>query len=207
MDDSSNVQILKEGNWRPDQIKIIQTPNSLILKRPAIQLLAYMECEGDLVLNVATSQYENGFLGVAMVPITSNGYVVMQKPVAKISKNIGGGIRVPGCTPPNKEIIPHILEEMKEEFNLIIGENSLSVLGLIEVRPPVVKIFHHALVVKIDLPYTNKKVKESWQNAKDKWEGELFFLKLADNIITDTQQFNYQSSIIIQLVEKKIIIP
>jgi hypothetical protein len=57
------------------------------------------------------------------------------------------------------------------------------------------------------LPYTNKKVKESWQNAKDKWEGELFFLKLADNIITDTQQFNYQSSIIIQLVEKKIIIP
>jgi len=140
-----------------------------------------------LRINVAASNYKEamviGWLGVAMVPVTSDGYVALQAPVDRIAATVGHGIRVPGCTLPHTDFFPHIITEMKEEFNVEVGPKQLVTVGLVEVRPPLAR-FHHALIVKVTLKETFRQLKAKWKKAKDKWEGEILPFKLtAGNVI------------------------
>lgn len=140
-----------------------------------------------LRVSVAASNYKEamalGWLGVAMVPVTSDGYVALQAPVKRIAAIVGDGIRVPGCTPPHAEIFPHIIKEMKEEFNVDVEPKQLLVVGLVEVNPPLA-MFHHSLIVNVALKETFEQLKAKWKTAEDKWEGEILPFKLtAGNVI------------------------
>lgn len=228
----NNPLILEKGVWQPWQVLITQNTEPVKLKpqdlamieqcwkkilqinptmvaRPTISLVSHCRnANGNLLLEVKPSNYKEGciigFLGVAMVPITSDGFMALQAPVASISEVVGHGIRVPGCTPSHIDLVPQIITEMKEEFNVKIAQDNLIILGLTEVRPPLAK-YHHGLVAKIHLNYTKDELEQAWQNAQDKWEGKLLFLKLdyKKKILLspwDNKSFNQHSLLIIKVV-------
>jgi len=198
--------VLEKGVWRPDQLEIRQIAGKLtdqlhrneleaieenwqkiLLKNrsafagPTVRLMSRRYFDNRLILEVVPSDYKEscllGWLGAAMVPVTSDGYIALQGSVDSIAATIGEGIRVPGCTPVDTGFIPHIIKEMKEEFEVDITKDNLTIQGLIEVRPPIANL-HHGLVVKVKLSLTHEGLKECWEQAEDKWEGELIFLKL-----------------------------
>lgn len=141
----------------------------------------------DLCIDVLPSDYKQGmvlgWLGVAMLPVTSDGYVALQAPVATIAATIGGGIRTPGCTPPNAHFFCHIVKEMREEFNVTVSLSQLRVLGLVEVNPPTAK-HHYGLIVRVSLKETFDELKAKWETAEDKWEGLILPFRLTpENVI------------------------
>lgn len=142
--------------------------------------------DGNLELCVLPSDYRQGmvlgWLGVAMIPVTSDGYVALQASVASIAATVGNGIRVPGCTPPNVNFFSHAAREMNEEFGVKVERCQLTVLGLVEVNPPAAK-YHHGLIVRVSLKETFAELKAKWQTAVDRWEGEILpFQFTADNV-------------------------
>lgn len=144
---------------------------------PTVRLRGPVREEGGkLHLDVLPCDYRQsmvlGWLGVAMVPVTSDGFVALQAPVVSIAVTIGNGIRTPGCTPPSTDFFSHIIKEMWEEFGVVIDCSQLLVLGLVRVDPPVAKR-NHALVVRISLNETFDELQRQWATAKDKWEGNI----------------------------------
>lgn len=160
-----------------------------------------------MVLDVFPSNYKKsqlyGWLAVAMIPVTSDGYIALQAPVSSIAASIGGGIRVPGCTLPHCDIFGHTAKEMKEEFGVQVERKDLSVLGLIEVQKPKL---HHGLIVEVKLAQTSQELEEAWNTAEDKWEGELKFLKfqgragvLEGELFENYAMYNPQGLLIISM--------
>lgn len=238
-----NPIILEKGTWKPQNVVIHQIIkerdaisifsldkeaieanwNEILEKNPkafagpTVRLVNNHTVGEKLILEVLSSDYREGcvlnWLGVAMVPVTSDDFIAVQTPVAAIAATIGGGIRVPGCTPPHADFFPHIIKEMKEEFNVDITEEQLTVLGLLRVKPPLAK-YHHGLVVKVSLKETMEELKAKWQTAQDKWEGNLLPLNLRDreeikkitsemspisrlivNLIIETEDYKYYSEL------------
>lgn len=145
-----------------------------------------------LILDVLPSDYKQGmvlgWLGVAMLPVTSDGYVALQAPVAAIAATVGGGIRTPGCTPPNAHFFCHIVKEMQEEFNVTVDHSQLKVLGLVRVNPPAAK-YHHGLIVRVSLKETFDELKARWETAEDKWEGEILPFRLTSRNVVNALFF------------------
>lgn len=225
-----NLKLLTKGRWLSSQIIVnplmknktevlvhqslqkeisknweeIKKKNPKAFAGPTVRLSNYHLTNDTLVLDILPSDYSQGqylgWLGVAMVPITSDGIAATQAPVAGIAASIGGGIRVPGCTPPHADFIPHILKEMREEFNIDIDEDQLTILGVMEVLPPTAKR-HNAIIVKVNLEEDFTELKNKWQTAEDKWEGDLLPYKLA-NIKFDLFNENYAiaSRLILSLI-------
>lgn len=138
--------------------------------------------DNKMVLGLARSNYRNGcgalgFFGVAMVPVTSDGFIAMQGPISEVSATIGGGTRVPGCTPVDCDVLRHVVTEMHEEFAVNVTEEHLVTLGVIDVGVEVARP-HQALIMKVKLPLTSDELKKSWEEAEDKWEGSLVFLPI-----------------------------
>lgn len=199
-----NALVLERGVWTPDQIIVklvkqvrrhdaeearaidedwqkILAKNPQTFNGPTIRLVGRYHFREKLVLEVVSSNYKEGctigWLGVAMVPITADGYVVLQGSVPSISTTVGKGMRVPGCTPENAIIVPHLIKEMEEEFGVSVTRKNLTFLGLTEARPPLARL-HHGLVCKVRIAQSREELMGCWQKARDRWEGELFFLKL-----------------------------
>lgn len=150
------------------------------------------------MIEVVPSDYSEGqFLGwqgVAMIPVTSDGYVVMQANVQSIAVSIGGGIRVPGCAPPHIGVIDHIIKEIDEEFAAQVTKDQLRILGLCEVLPPAAKR-NNGLIVRVDMKETFKELKEKWQNSEDKWEGEILPFELTkENVLSAVKDEKYARS-------------
>lgn len=238
MAEKRGLLVLERGNWRPDQISVHQiTQRGLInlfpgdsqaieenwqeilgknpkaFAGPTIRLIGRHRLRDKLVLEVIPSDYKEGcllgFLGVAMVPVTSDGFIALQGPVASVAATVGAGIRVPGCTPPHTGIMAHVAKEMREEFAVDINAGSLSVLSLNEISPPVAKS-HNALVVKVSLSQTSKELLDCWQKAEDKWEGELKFIgfnngKVSLSDFGGHEAFNRQSLLILAMVVDELI--
>ena len=231
-----NVLVLERGKWSSDQIKVHQiaqredirlfpadpkvietsweevlTKNSKAFAGPTVRLVGRHRLEDKLVLEVIPSDYREGstllgWLGVAMVPVTNDGYIALQKPVSSVSTTIGAGIRVPGCTPKDTNVNSCIIEEMREEFGIGVTEDDLTILGLIEVRPPLAK-FHNALVAEVKLSLSHQELAHYWEEAEDKWEGGLHFLKLDyqkkkifSQGIDSLEMINRQSLLILGLI-------
>lgn len=162
-------------------------PGSIVRLRGPVK-----EEGGKLHLNVLPSNYKQamvlGWLGVAMLPVTSDGYVALQAPVASIAATVGGGIRVPGCTPLSTDFFSHIILEMREEFGVVIDCSQLLVLGLVRVDPPAAKL-HYALVVRVSLNETFDELQRQWATAKDKWEGNIQHFQLTPNNVINALFF------------------
>lgn len=163
-----------------------------------------------LCLEVLPSDYKQamvlGWLGVAMVLVTSDGYVALQAPVATIAATVGGGIRTPGCTPPHVRFFCHIVKEMQEEFNVTVGLSQLKVLGLVEVSPPAAK-YHHGLIVHVSLKETFDELKAKWATAEDRWEGEILPFRLTpENVVRamffEKEKYNPVTPLVLHLVAK-----
>ena len=113
-----------------------------------------------------------------MVPITKDGYIVFHKNVAVISEAISGpGLRAPGCTLINTDLTGNIIREMKEEFNVDVTKKDILFYGLTESRPPL-SYFHHTLIGKVTTKLNRDELTELWSAAKDRYEGELEFIKI-----------------------------
>lgn len=203
-----NPLILEKGIWRPEDVivqQIIDKRNLIkihkidqiaiennwqdILKKnpdafvgPTIRLVNNHIVGKKLILEVLPSDYKEGcflnFLGAAMIPITSDGFVILQAKTAAIAAIMGEGIRMPGCTFQHIRIFEHIIQEMNEEFNVDITKDQLIVFGLLRTNPPITK-FHYTLVVEVSLRETMEELMEKWLNAKDKWEGDPLPLNLS----------------------------
>lgn len=201
-----NVIVLEEGNWKPDNLiiqkiadkskirmypgdkkaikekwKKVLTKNPKAFSGKTIRFLGSHQIEKDLVAEVTPSDYREGqivgWLGVAMIPITTDDFIGLQCPVASIAATVGKGIRVPGCTPENTEVIDHIIKEMEEEFNVEITRNNLTIIGLLQVKPPIASL-HNAFVVVVKVPFNHEELRRKWETAEDRREGELVFLEL-----------------------------
>lgn len=232
MERCENLLILEKGFWKSDQVRIHQLANreslslypgdaeaieknwqGILAKNPkafpgpTIRLVGRHHLGETLVLEVLPSDYKEGcfvsFLGVAMVPVTSDGYIALQGPVSSVAATIGGGIRVPGCTPTGTNVFPHIIKEMMEEFNVRVTEDNLAVIGLIEARPPIAML-HHGLVVKVKVSQTREEFQNCQKGAEDRWEGELLFLELTPESVWEAvnraENYNQQSRLIIAMV-------
>lgn len=231
-----NVIILEEGLWPPDKVEVhrltekkhlvaiylndleaieekwekILAKNKDATPGPTIRLAGRHHLGDKMILEAIPSDYKTsqmlGWLGVAMVPVTEDGYIGLQGEVESVAATIGKGPRSPGCTPRDTKMIEHTIKEMKKEFNVDITEENLTIHGVIESRPPKSSL-HHALVIKVKLPLTFKKLKESWEGAEDKWEGPLIPLKLdyvnKKAILEKGQNpkaINAQSKVILQII-------
>lgn len=192
------TQVADEGGISPETQKAIEVAWQEIMKKnpkafagSTVRLRDYEVSEGNILrINVLPSDYKKamvlGWLGVAMVPLTSDGYVVLQAPVASVAATVGDGIRVPGCTPPRADFFSDIIAEMKEEFGVKVDLSDLSVLGLVEVLPPLAK-HHYGLIVQVILKETFRELKKKWSAAEDRWEGEILPFKLTrQNVLTAT---------------------
>ncbi len=235
MSEQKALGILERGLWSPDQLvahSIVEREavklypgdaeaieanwNGILAKNPkafagpTVRLLGRHRLDDKLILEVAPSDYKEGyflsFLGVAMVPVTTDGFIALQEPVASVAATIGGGTRVPGCTPSDSLIIGEVIRKMKKEFGAEVLPEHLSILGLIEARPPIAK-FHHGLVVKVSMPCVKDQLAESWQGAEDKWQGNLEFLEMRRGLPTfgsasgsNYQKLNRQSLLILTMV-------
>lgn len=171
-----------QENWNEVQIK-----NQGAFAGSTIRMANYHLAGELLVVEVVPSDYSEGqFLGwqgVAMVPVTSDEYVVMQANVQALAVSIGGGIRVPGCTPPHHNVVSHIVKEMEEEFAVKISKDQLRILGIGEIIPPAAKR-NNWFIVHIDLKETYDELRRKWQNAEDKWEGEILpFALTRENVL------------------------
>lgn len=167
-------------------------------------------CGSSLCLDVLPCNYGQSqiltWLGSAMVPITSDGYILMQGHKNEIAATIGAGTRVPGCTPPYaKGYIDHIITEMWEEFGVTIKKEQLTLLGLLEVLPPIAS-HHHGLIFKVKLNETLKEVKEKHRLAPDrKKEGSLVVAKLGEKELLEilkNPDFAKGSKVILTIVAK-----
>lgn len=165
-----------ENNWAE-----IKAANPKAFPGPTFRLENHHLVGDKLVVEVLPSNYAHGqflgWLGVAMVPVTSDGFVALQGPVASIAASVGGGTRVPGCTPPHANFVDHTIREIEEEFNVQVTRKQLTVLGLQELLPPVAKR-HNAVVIKVNLKESAEELRAKWETADDKWEGELKLLPL-----------------------------
>lgn len=144
---------------------------------PTVRLRGPVREEGGkLFLDVLPCDYKQsmvlGWLGVAMVPVTSDGYAALQAPVDSIAATIGGGIRTPGCTPPHADFFNHVIKEMEEEFGVTVNRAQLKVIGLVRIDPPAAKR-NHALIVRVSLNETFIELQRRWATAQDKWEGNI----------------------------------
>ncbi|MEK9183027.1 MAG: hypothetical protein AAB849_00775 [Patescibacteria group bacterium] len=176
-----NQQARIEASW---QDVLAKNPKAFAGATVRLDGFQFSDDGARLLLDVVSSDYKQGmvlgWLGVAMIPITSDGFVALQAPVASIAATVGGGIRVPGCTPPHPRFFHHIVQEMLEEFGVTVGFSQLKVLGLVQVSPPAAK-YHHTLVVMVSLKETIGELKVSWEKAEDKWEGEVLPFQLTPN--------------------------
>jgi len=200
-----NVLVLEKGIWTPDQIRVRQVKinqfqrddeearaiddnwqkilakNPQAFSGPTIRLVGRHCLRDRLVLEVVPSDYKEscflGWLGVAMVPITRDGYLALQGHVSSISATVGEGMRVPGCTPKDTKVIPYLIEEMREEFGVRVAKDNLTILGLTEVKSPL-SMPNSALVTKVKITQSRQELIKCWEKARERWEGELHFVKL-----------------------------
>ncbi|MCX6764212.1 MAG: hypothetical protein NTU58_00680 [Candidatus Nealsonbacteria bacterium] len=201
-----NVIILEEGIWTPENLKIHKIAEmseikmypgdneaiekkwkDILTKSPkafpgdTICFAGSHQIGRDLIAEVIISDYKVsqivGWLGAAMIPITTDYFIGLQCQVASVAATVGKGIRVPGCTPENTEVIDHIIKEMKEEFNVEITRNNLTIIGLLKVKPPIASL-HNAFVVVVKVPFNREELRRKWETAEDRKEGELVFLEL-----------------------------
>lgn len=179
------------NNWRE-----IRNKNPQAFAGPTIRMANYHRTGELLVVEVIPSDYAEGqFLGwqgVAMVvPVTSDRFIAMQANVQALAASIGGGIRVPGCTPPHHYVIDHIIKEMDEGFAVEIDKNQLHILGIGEVIPPAAKR-NNWFIVHIDLKETYDELRQKWQDAEDKWEGEILPFSLTkENVLAAIEDGKY----------------
>lgn len=226
-----DIRLLTRGEWAKSQLIInpllpdanVPIPEIILpqiekkwvsynIKNPkafpgdTVRYCGYHDANGLLVIDVVYSDYRLsqtlGWLGAAMVPVTSDGYIALQAPVAKIAANVGGGIRVPGCTPRNIHFFSHVIEEMKEEFSVNARIENLKVLGLAEVKP-LTASHHYFLIFKVKLRKKIGELKTKWAIAKDNWEGELMPIPLTKEKISEvifSKEFAETSRIALFLV-------
>jgi hypothetical protein len=177
-------------NWNE-----VKKKNPEAFPGPTIRLANYHRAGDTLVVEVVPSDYSEGqFLGwqgVAMIPVTSDGFIVMQASVKALAASIGEGIRVPGCTPPHARVVDHIIKEMEEEFATQVTKDQLRILGICEILPPAAKR-NNGIIARVDLKETFAELKEKWQDAEDKWEGEILPLELTrENILAAVKDERY----------------
>ena len=232
-----NVLIIEKGLWAPRNIiihkiaersdirlypgdfeaieerwKEVLAKNKKAFIGPTVRFVGSHRIGEDLIIEIIPSDYKEGctlgWLGAAMVPITTDGYVGLQCHVDSISATIGKGVRVPGCTIEDTEETYHIIKEMKEEFNVEITTDDITIHGLIEVRPPV-SLLNHALIAKINLSLNYRELKKSWETADDKTEGKLTFCKLdysrkkiSFKEIGGKKMLNPQSLVILEMISE-----
>lgn len=174
---------------------------------PTVRLVGRHHLGKKLVLEVLPSDYREGFavlgwLSVAMVLVTSDGYIALQGAVVAVVATVGSGIRVPGCTPPHHNFISHIIKEMHEEFGVTISPHNLTILGVVESRPPISRP-HHGLIVRVKLKENRGELQKSWEKSEDKWEGELKFLKFSSaeiKSVIDNTDYHAGSRLILKMV-------
>lgn len=192
-----------EDNWRE-----IQKKNPQAFAGPTIRLVqSHILPDGKLVLEVVPSDYREGcllnWLGAAMIPVTADKRIALQASVASIAATIGAGTRTLGCTFPHTDLFGHLEKEMREECNVEIADDDVTILGLVRTRPPLSK-FNYCLVVKINLTETFEKLRSQWATAEDKWEGELLpFEMTRDNVfsvLANTQGYGPVTPLAIQMV-------
>lgn len=190
MSDLNDAVLVPEKAKRmiEDEWQEVLKKNPKAFPGPTVRMVSHIDDLKKLCITVVASDYKHamvmGWLGVAMVPITSDGYVALQAPVASIAATVGGGIRVPGCTPTNADFLSHIVKEMKEEFNVEVTQDQFTPLGLVEVLPPLAKR-HRDLIVQVSLKETFNDLKAKWEGAEDKWEGQILPFKFTpENVIT-----------------------
>jgi len=197
-----------ENVWR-DILKI----NPHAYSGKTIRMSEYRDLGGLLQIKVFTSDYRSGmvlgWLGVAMVPITSDGFLILQSPVESIAATVGNGIRVPGCTLSDTDFVSQIIKEMNDEFNVKAVSEQLTVLGFVESIPPYAK-FHHTLIVRVRIKETLEELRFRWQTAKDKWEGEILPFELTkDNVVkavfSEKDKYGPVTPIAIYLVAKEVL--
>ena len=210
---NQNVRLLARGRWLKGQVTInpllpsanvpipkvllppisekwakLREKNPKAFQGPTIRYCGYHEVGNLLIVDVVYSDYRLGqilgWLGAAMVPVTSDGVVACQAPVAAIAASIGGGVRVPGCTPPHIRFFQHINKEMQEEFGADVPEENITILGLLETKPPAAN-HHYSFALKVKIKETFKELKEKWSKAEDKWEGEMLPLPLTKEAVAE----------------------
>ena len=196
--DLNHIFLLETRTWKPYQLKVhvitersnirlFSGDNDAIDKKwwelldrkpgthigPTIRLVGWYKNNSNLILHVISSDYKEsslfGYLGVAMVLLTSDNHVVLQDR-SKYSV-YGDNLRIPGCTPTNTEVLSEVVRETYEEFKIKVKKDDLKVVGLTYTRPPATIVPHHCLIVTVTCGVSKAQVEQNWNNVKDKKEG------------------------------------
>ena len=73
---------------------------------------------------------------------------------------------------------------MQEEFGADVPEENITILGLLETKPPAAN-HHYSFALKVKIKETFKELKEKWSKAEDKWEGEMLPLPLTKEAVAE----------------------
>jgi hypothetical protein len=206
---ADNICILAVGSWEPKCVKIRQVANLSNITQddviceiadkwkdfkksvgneakdnPTICYLGHKQTQDKLLLNVVSSSYKSGlvlgYLGCAMIPVTSDKHIVLVEPAPGRAERFGEGIASSGCTPHCIQVIEHACIEMKEEFGASVEEDDLRILGLTQIYDAELQP-NHCLVVKVTSRHDRHVFKELWEGAKDRNEANaLHFIPLDD---------------------------
>lgn len=205
--DLNRVTILEIGEWKADQVKIhvvtqkqnikLYTKDKQAIEKkwvtvkeekpsttpdPTVRLIGWHSIDDNLILEVIPSDYKEaqvlGKLGIAMVPITKEDYIVLQGPSEDRDHMYGEHLRPPGCTPTGPGIFKKVIEEMNDEFGVRVEKDDFIVVGLIHVQPPAGPMPEFCLVIRVDYKENFKRLRDSWEEAKDKKEGKPVWLAL-----------------------------
>ncbi len=207
LDDKKKVKIFRgltdniQQRW-----KELRNKSPRIFDGPVFRLVDYYEINRRLVLDVLPSSYKEGqvlgVLGISMIPLTSDGYLILQASVANLVPIFGQGIRSPGCTPDNRDFVKHTIKELYEEMGVVVSGENLTFVGLVEARYSSFR-YLKSIVAKVKIKETLDELLALSKSAKDRWEGELVPLRLRKKIINDVmydKKYSKIARLIIALV-------
>lgn len=153
IDDNCRKAIKEKWEKRKQKDEELFSGDTVRICKPLLDNI--LNSRENLILNVHRSNYRDagviGFLGFTMIPITIDGHVVFCKATEKQETNGRKKFSLAGGTPEDVDIIHSVIEEMKEEFGVVITQDNLTIHGITKVPPHGnIEMPSCCLVVKVD---------------------------------------------------------